>query len=869
MKFTTLFLIAVLFSLCQLAYSQTTTLSSSLQVPPGSIPAGTNDANAFQFTLTKGNAGGPANFTGATLTNSGTAQATDFTQVRLYQVTFGPGGATQTLLDSSASPNFTFSGFSVPLPNASQQLFLVTIDVPATAVDQRTFIFQLTAANVTVSSGTVTGGPINGNTQTITNTGTTPVMDVRDALGSSIPSGIASTYDLQAAQGDTPVAGQSYNFTIHNTGTGNLDLTSSPAVQVTPTSNCAVTPTQPTNTSIGAGLSEGFSLLIDPTGPGTFTFFVSIQNNSGTNPYLFEVEGNAVATTATQLVITTQPGNGTGGSALSTQPVVEARDSTGTLDGAFNGLVTATITTGTGNPSGTIVAGATATASGGIATFSGLAIDLAGTGYTLTFSATGLTDDVSTTFDVTVGPAAQLVITTQPGDGEGGTALTTQPVLEIRDAGGNLTASTAQVTAAITGGTGTTGATIVAGSSTNAVGGVATFAGLAIDLAGTNYTLDFSSTGLPDETSATFDVTVGPAVALAIAVQPGGGTQATPFPQQPEVRVVDAGGNVTNDTGTAITAALSGGTTGAILSGTNPVSTAAGEANFTDLEIDLPGTGYILTFSGGGFPAVQSSPFNVAGTPSQLGIATQPGGAVEAQVFVTQPVIEVRDAAGALVTSDNGTVITATLTAGTGNLSGSTATTVNGVATFTDLEIDTAGSGFVIEFTSAPVLTPVSSNAFSVAGAATQLAITTQPAGAAPGVAFTTQPVIEIRDAAGTLVATDNTTQVTVAITAGTGAAGAILGGTTMVTAVNGVVTFTDLSIDLAGSNYTLEFTATGLTSATSNQFNVSSGSGGGGGGSGGGGDDEGCSTGTGNSWLLLAILGVLAAVVALRRRTA
>ena len=114
-------------------------------------------------------------------------------------------------------------------------------------------------------------------------------------------------------------------------------------------------------------------------------------------------------------------------------------------------------------------------------------------------------------------------------------------------------------------------------------------------------------------------------------------------------------------------------------------------------------------------------------------------------------------------------------------------------------------------------------------GPATQLAMITQPAGATTGNAFATQPVVEIRDAAGLRVTTDNATSISVAITGGTGTSGAILSGNLSVIATSGRVNFSGLSIDLAGTAYTLSFSATGLTGATSAAFNVTTPSAGGG----------------------------------------
>lgn len=116
------------------------------------------------------------------------------------------------------------------------------------------------------------------------------------------------------------------------------------------------------------------------------------------------------------------------------------------------------------------------------------------------------------------------------------------------------------------------------------------------------------------------------------------------------------------------------------------------------------------------------------------------------------------------------------------------------------------------------------------AGPAAQLAVTQQPGGAVPATAFLTQPRVEIRDAAGLPVVTDNTTQVTAGITPGTGTVSAVLGGTLTVTAVNGVALFTDLSINLAGTGYTLTFTALpALTPATSAAFDCNAAAAGGG----------------------------------------
>jgi len=97
--------------------------------------------------------------------------------------------------------------------------------------------------------------------------------------------------------------------------------------------------------------------------------------------------------------------------------------------------------------------------------------------------------------------------------------------------------------------------------------------------------------------------------------------------------------------------------------------------------------------------------------------------------------------------------------------------------------------------------------------------ITTEPSGAAAGTTFTIQPVVRITDASGNTVTT-STVNVVASLASGTGT----LSGTTTVAAVNGIATFTNLVLSGATGNYTLAFSPTSLTAATSNSFALSAG---------------------------------------------
>jgi hypothetical protein len=91
--------------------------------------------------------------------------------------------------------------------------------------------------------------------------------------------------------------------------------------------------------------------------------------------------------------------------------------------------------------------------------------------------------------------------------------------------------------------------------------------------------------------------------------------------------------------------------------------------------------------------------------------------------------------------------------------------------------------------------------------------ITTSPYNTPPGAAVT----VEVVDGAGHRVTTSSAV-VTVSLAPGSDSGS--LHGTTTATAVNGLATFSDLSIDLAGS-YALRASSSGLTSATSNTFRI------------------------------------------------
>ena len=100
-----------------------------------------------------------------------------------------------------------------------------------------------------------------------------------------------------------------------------------------------------------------------------------------------------------------------------------------------------------------------------------------------------------------------------------------------------------------------------------------------------------------------------------------------------------------------------------------------------------------------------------------------------------------------------------------------------------------------------------------------KLVFTVTPSAQKHFLAFERQPVVQVLDAYGNLCVNDSSTQVT--ITIGNNPGNASLYGTATQTAVNGVITYTDLRINRGGNLYTLVASAPGLISGTSATFDI------------------------------------------------
>jgi hypothetical protein len=135
-----------------------------------------------------------------------------------------------------------------------------------------------------------------------------------------------------------------------------------------------------------------------------------------------------------------------------------------------------------------------------------------------------------------------------------------------------------------------------------------------------------------------------------------------------------------------------------------------------------------------------------------------------------------------------------------------------------------AQSGVILTATrtSGDSLTPGNSAAFTVnPGTATQLVFTTQPGGGTAGNVWSQQPVVTVEDAYGNTKTSGTGSSASITLAIGTNPGGGTLSGTKTMSATNGVATFSGLSINNAGTGYTLTATSSGLTTATSGTFNI------------------------------------------------
>ena len=386
---------------------------------------------------------------------------------------------------------------------------------------------------------------------------------------------------------------------------------------------------------------------------------------------------------ANKLVFTTMPGNTARNTVFATQPVVVVQDAGGNTVTSSTIPITLSIASGalvcTSNPK---------TAVAGVAAFSGCKINQNGN---VTFTATsGALSRVSPSFFI-FSVASTLTFVTSPSSSTSGAAFASQPVVAVQDGTGDTTNGTNSITLTITTPNGailTCGANPVA-----AINGTATFAGCAIGKAGI-YTLTATTSGLTSAASSSFTISAGAAARLAFTTSPSNTVSSTAFFSQPVVAVLDTFGNAVTSSAPAVTLAITSPAGAALTCTANPKAAVSGVATFAGCRIDKAGSD-TLTASATGLTSGVSSSFTIsAGAAAKVVFTTSPGTSVHNVAFPTQPVVQIQDAAGNLVSTS--AIVQIAITAPTGgailSCSFNPVFTSGGVGTYSGCRIDRAGT---------------------------------------------------------------------------------------------------------------------------------------------------------------------------------
>ena len=574
------------------------------------------------------------------------------------------------------------------------------------------------------------------------------------------------------------------------------------------------------------------SLAIDPSGNATLggTLTAAVKNgeavfagltlnNAGTG-YVIQATATGiasattgpfnVASSAAYLVVTTEPPSNVA-AATEFITVVSAEDGNGNVDASYDQAITLTLLNNTEGATlgGTVTEGA----QNGVATFTDLTVSEPGDGYALQAASGTLATGQSSEFDVTAPPATYLLIASGPPSTlVAGTQFSL--VVDAQDTQGYIdTSYNGLVTLVLSGGP--SQATLGGTLQVDATTGVATFSGLTLDLAGSGYTINVAGGSLTGV--ATGDITVTPAATYQLLIQTQPSSTATagqPFAIQPIVSEVDQFGNLeTSGDSTALTASLASGN--GPLHGTTTMTVSGGLATFTDLADNRSGI-ISLNFASQSLTAGPSNNIFISpAAAANLVIQTPPYAQVTAGTPLTDPiVIDEEDQFGNVETGDNSTVVKAALASGAGSLKGtSTATVTAGVASFDDLEDDTAGT-LSLQFAAGSLPAVISAPSIVAPAPATQLKVTQRPAGVIAGVGFGL-----------TLMALDDFGNVdtsfggSVTVALASGSSGALSGARTQM-ASGGLVTFTNLTDTTSGS-ISFNVTSGALTPATTSPVPV------------------------------------------------
>ncbi len=368
----------------------------------------------------------------------------------------------------------------------------------------------LLAAASIIKSGTATGLPGSGYGTLATVVGTVAKLGYTQQPSSS-PTGV--TFLTQPRVATQDAVG---NTVTSATASITLTLVQPPSLGGPGTlAGCT------SEVATSSGIASFSACRVTGIGVGYKLLATDTTVAGGGHPYT--AANSASFDIADNLGFETQPGGGVGaggkaqgGVAFTSQPKVTVRVASAnfTTNKAVNDsttVITLSIKSGTGTAGALLTcdqAGNLLKATAGSSQFTGCKINKSGTAYKLVATSSpayGTNAWESVAFDVLAGPATKLTFITQPAGAAAGQAFTTQPVVAITDAGGNVVTSGVSANVSLTIGTNPglpagvlscTPAITVATATSGANAGKASFSGCKITNSGVGYTLNAIATNI-------------------------------------------------------------------------------------------------------------------------------------------------------------------------------------------------------------------------------------------------------------------------------------------------------------------------------------------------------------------------------------
>ncbi|OGY29088.1 MAG: hypothetical protein A3J50_02270 [Candidatus Woykebacteria bacterium RIFCSPHIGHO2_02_FULL_43_16b] len=597
--------------------AQSLTFSGASTATSGSVPTvgGTNFGSATSVTFTSGvvssvamvlykteSAVISATATGVTTTTTLSVAVTP-TTLASFTITGQPASsvagvafnAVATAQDTYQNTKTNYTGSVVLTSNDTQVVFSPTSPYTYLSGDSGVKTISVTYKTVGTRNFTVTDGAV---TLTSGNTTVTPAAATTLSV-----SGVTTPQTAGASSSVVVTALDPYTNTDTNFASS-VTITSSDANATLPAAN---TLSSGTRTFTGLVLKTVGTQSVTATGgsitgtqtsitvnPGTVTKLVVVLPGQTINPGAATITGTPTAQTA----------------GVSFTATIRA------VDDYYNTDTSSTVSTTVTSSDGAAVitpSGATALTAG--TRTSTVENRTSGTTTTLSASATGPTTVVSTAYTVNHGTASVLAYTTQPSATGGSTvdtSLSTQPVVEVRDAYGNVaTSATTSVSInPIRSNNSTAADGALTGTTTRTpTNGVVTFTGVGYTKTDTIH-IQASATSFTTVNSTT-DITLASGALANFAIT-GSSTQTAGASQNITITARDQ----YNNTATAVT-----GSQNLVFSGANaaPDTTTAKVTNNVSSDVAF-GSSTALTFSSG---VASSVPMKLYKVESAVIAATQ------------------------------------------------------------------------------------------------------------------------------------------------------------------------------------------------------------------------------------------------------